>query len=115
MLVANYSSDPEATRLYTLTVSAALGKEELAGVSIVGKSGHGGITGYSVPGIASGTQVTLEAPLYIGSGLERKRFESWAGSLKGTDPVIYFSMDRNIELTAYYVSDPLKIIIPPRL
>ncbi len=91
---------------FTLTVSSLEGENELPGISISSKTGHGGTTHYSLQKINKETQVHLEAPQYVGSGLLRKRFSYWSGAVSSKDRSVTFTMEDDETVTAHYVAAP---------
>ena len=102
-LTANYEADPELVlNRYHLKVFS----KGATNVSIAGKTGHGGTTGYELSGLASGTQVSLEAPQYVGAGAERKRFDAWSGAVADKNREINITMNADHTLTANYVDAP---------
>jgi hypothetical protein len=90
---------------YTLTVNSI----GAYGVSILSSTEHGGTTNYSKT-ISEGANANLEAPLYHGSGAERKRFAGWSGASSSTERSIMFTMDGDKTVTAKYADDPAYII-----
>lgn len=98
-VTANYINAPET---YTLTVNSI---NPSAGVLIASASGHGGTTAYSLEVIQGGS-VSLTAPRYVNSGMERKSFSHWTGIAGGTDRTITFTMNANLAFTANYDDDP---------
>ncbi len=97
--IAAYRNAQVAT--YNLTVNSS---NPASGVEIISSTGHGGTTGYS-RSINSNSSVNLEAPVYLGSGESRKRFNHWTGALNTTDRSITLTMDGNKTLTANYIDD----------
>lgn len=92
---------------FLLTVDSS----SASGVDISSSSGHDGTTRYTNT-ITSGTDVNLEAPLYVGDGGLRKRFTHWTGvpaSNASTGPInsVLFQMNKAETLTAVYVADPV--------
>ena len=96
--------------LYTLTVNST-GDDQL-GVNIVSNTGHGGKTSYQVANIEPQARVQLEAPEYLSSGADRKRFTGWSGAVSSSNRSITLTMDNNKTVTANYVSDPGPIARP---
>jgi hypothetical protein len=101
VLTANYKDDPEPVE-YTLTVNSV---NPASGVAVASSSGHGGTTQYA-KSVAGGTLVALEAPMYVGSGLNRKSFVDWSGALASTTRAIELTMTGHATLTASYTDDP---------
>ncbi len=104
-VTANYVPDPaEMPTGHTLTVNST--GDDRVGVDITSKTGHGGTTNYQVVDIDPQTNVHLEAPEYLGSGAERKSFNSWSGAVESKNREITFNMDGEKAVTAHYVADP---------
>jgi hypothetical protein len=86
----------------TLTVNSI---NPVSGVIISSSSGHGGTTSYSLS-VPLGSNVTLTAPQYIGSGSTRKSFGNWSGDVSSTNRTITVNLAENRNVTATYVNDP---------
>ena len=87
---------------YTLSVKSS---NPTSGVNITSSSGHGGTTAYTTT-VAQGTNVTLTAPQYVGSGAARKSFSSWTGDVSSTNNTITITMNANRTVTANYANNP---------
>jgi hypothetical protein len=109
-LTANYVDDP--TENFTVTVSS----EGASNVRITSPTGHGGTTDYAKD-VIQGTMVTLEAPLYVGKGEERKKFSAWSGVTRSQaspwpsawrteEARITLTMSADQDVTATYEDDP---------
>ncbi len=113
-ITVNYVASPEETleqpSHYTLTVNSS-GNDQ-ADVDITSKTGHGGKTNYQITNIASQAKIHLEAPEYLGSGAERKRFSSWSGAVSSSSRSITLEMDSNKIVTANYIDAPAPIARP---
>ncbi|MCR3921171.1 MAG: hypothetical protein NUK65_01475 [Firmicutes bacterium] len=99
-VTANYVADPAAEESYTLRVSS-LGTAKVP----ISSSNGGGTTNY-VKTLAPGTKVTLEAPIYVGSGEDQKSFSGWSGAVSSKDRVITVTMNADQSVTANYDADP---------
>jgi hypothetical protein len=88
----------------TLTVNSI---NPISGVVISSSSGHGGTTSYSLS-VPLGSNITLTAPQYIGSGMTRKIFSNWSGDVSSTNRTITVNLAENRNVTANYVNDPDK-------
>ncbi|MGC8743109.1 MAG: BACON domain-containing protein [Verrucomicrobiia bacterium] len=75
------------------------------GVVITSSTGHAGTTEYSLD-IPQNSTVNLQAPLYIGSLNNRKRFSNWSGSITSTNLSVNFLLNWDKAVTANYVDDP---------
>ncbi len=105
----NYTDDPQK---YSLEVFS----DGAIGVSISSDSGHGGITDYIIHDITHGSEVYLTAPVYHGSGIERKRHYGWVMQfangkiIRTKDPTINFNMDGNMTIGVFYTDDGIVVL-----
>lgn len=88
-VTATYVNTP-----YTLTVNSS----GATGLAISSISGHAGTTDYSVPNIASGTNVFLEAPVGAGPAY----FTDWTGCTSEFDTTCTVTMSSTKIVTAMY-------------
>lgn len=105
----NYTDDPQK---YSLEVFS----DGATGVSISSDSGHGGITDYIIHDITHGSEVYLTAPVYHGSGIERKRHGMWVmqfangNIIRTKEPTINFNMDGNMTIWLFYTADGIVVL-----
>ncbi len=88
----------------TLTVDS-----DPRGVRIESPTCHSGTTLYTKT-VATGTNVILQAPEFIGEGEERMRFVRWSGLVESTNLEIGFQVNADATVKAHYVLAPIQTI-----